>query len=146
MILEINNDDFFFDAINTFTNFNLYDAVWNRYVKFGLPKIEKCIDILKKDKPKLQFLTIQEANNQLKEIEPIFNFLIKNKTIMTEIYKTDKQEFFEKSLQFIYELETTIEALEDIAEPHASWKQFCLLPSNDDWNHPDNDHWDTGNY
>lgn len=65
---------------------------------------------------------------------------------MSEIYKTDKQEFFEKSLQLIFELETTIEALEDIAEPHAVWKQFCLLPSNDDWNHPDNDHWDTGNY
>ena len=65
---------------------------------------------------------------------------------MKEIHEIDKQKFIEKSLELINEIEATAEILEEIAEPHYYWKLFCQNPSNDDWNDPLNDHWDTHNY
>jgi hypothetical protein len=144
--MQIQTTDIFFDTINSISNFNIYEMVWNQYVKFCLPKIERCIDILKADRTNLQQMSSGAAQDQLKELKSIVVLLPKYKQEMSEIIKTNNEAFFKKSLEFINEIETTVEILEEISEPNAAWKMFCQSAINNDWNHPDNDHWDTENY
>lgn len=139
--LQINNNDIF-DSINSIVNFNVYDAVWKRYVRFAIPKINNAIVLLKEDLPNLKFLTPAEAKLQLKEFEPLVVYLLKLKEDMKAIIENDKQEFFVKGLELINVLETSVEILEDIAEPNHFYKLFCQSTLQDDWNDPLNDHWD----
>ena len=112
--LQINKSDVFFDSISSISNFSVFDMVWKRYVKFALPKITKAIHILQADKPNLRLLTPEEARLQLEQIEPIVVFLLKYKNDMKAIHETDKQEFIQKSLELINEIEATAEILEDV--------------------------------
>lgn len=144
--LEINVNDAFFEGITSISNFNIYDAFWKRYVKFALPKINKAIELLQKDKPNLQLLTPEEAKKQLLQLTPLVVYLLKYKEDMKEINKKEKQEFFEKGLELINEIETTAEILEEISEPNYFYNAFCKSALNDDWNDPINDHWDNENY
>lgn len=144
--LQINNDDAFFDGISSITNFSLYDALWKRYVKFALPKINKAIHLLQVDKPNLQLLTKEEAQTQLNQIKPLVVSLLKYKNEMKKIHQIDKQDFITKSLELINEIETTAEILQDLSEPNILYKMFSQNSSNDDWNDPINDHWDNFDY
>lgn len=144
--LEIEKSDVFFDSITTLSNFSLFDAVWTRYVKYALPKIENAIQLIKLDKDKLVSLTPIEAMTQLQQLQPIVLFLLKYKEDMKAIHQSEKEEFITKGLELINELETTVEILEDVAHPNYYWKMFCQNPANEDWNHPDNDHWDNHDY
>lgn len=139
--LQINNNDIF-DSISSITNFSVFNAVWKRYVKFALPKINKAIELIENDIPNLNLLSPQEAQLQLKEFEPLVVYLLKFKEDMKTINEKDKQEFFDKSLKLIDVIEKSVEILEDIAEPNHYYKLFCQSSSQDDWNDPLNDHWD----
>jgi hypothetical protein len=140
--LEINKNDVLFDSITTLSNFNLFGAFWNKYTRYALPKIETFIQLLKQDKEKILLMNPTEAMIQLQELKPIVLFLLKYKEDMKTINETEKEEFIEKGLELINQLETTVELLEDIAEPNHYFKLFCQNPSNEDWNDPRNDHWD----
>lgn len=144
--LEINSNNVFFDSITTLSNFSVFDTVWSRYVKYALPKIESAIRVIKLDKEKLSSLTPIEAMTQLQQLEPIVLFLLKYKEDMKAIDQSGKEEFLNKGLELINELETTLEMLEDLAHPNYYWQLFCQNPKNEDWNHPDNDHWDNYDY
>ena len=79
----------------------------------------------------------------LKSLQPEIKALKKQ---IKKIDAPDKIAFKVVAKDFFKTVKKLKNQYEEFLYPHAAWQAFCQLETNQDWNHPDNDHWDTENY
>lgn len=133
-----------FESIPINNTFNISNFVWQKYQNFAIPKMKKSINVLKKTRQNVDLLSILDAKKELQSIEPLYTIIQKSYDNMKNNTDVNSEKFVAVVKEFENVFAERIEALEDKAEPNYMYNLF--LSTCNDWNEPENDHWDTENY
>lgn len=136
-------DSLLIESLGFLSGFNVYEDIWEQYEAITLPKL---IDATQQMKIlfnlSIKNMTPSKAESELailKKLQPIMYTLKEQIETITDY---EFQNFKNSALDFIHYFDIMEINLEEIAHVHSSYELSIPALAND-WDSPENDHWDT---
>lgn len=130
-----------FGVFGALSFLNKSESIWKKLLSMAIDTIKETTEILHKDAYKSIELDCKEAEIELDKLQPFVKTIDDSRILVESLTDNDLAEFKEVTIEFLNAFEMLYDTLQDNAFVHAHY-HISTLNNDDDWNSPENDHWD----
>lgn len=141
MVQGLSYSNSLFEPLAVISSFNMVEAVWDRYQKFAIPKIQEGTLTIRGSLHYLKELTPKQAQKELVQVDAIIPMYAKLRVMMDEIDEPEFNKFKMAVTELFEAIDLLHEGLQDVAfvdDPYAMSSKVLA----DDWESQEDAHWD----
>lgn len=129
------------DTFGVLSSFSFAEAIWGKYEKYAIPKLEDATLKLRGSLFYIKDLTPRQANKELKSLEQLVPIFGKFRSMLEPLDNQEFQHFRNAAIEFLDTVDLLHDNLQDIAQIHSSYEQSLSVLASD-WDSKEDSHWD----